>query len=535
MKLLRLLLWLVIGLVVLAAGAVFVLPHFIDAESQKGTIVARLEGALHRKVKLGAIALSVFPPKLTVGDVEIGEDSAFGTAPFVTAKSLEVHVNMMPLLSRQLEVTSLQMDEPTIRLIKNKGGEWNFSTLGKEEGKAGKGAASAPPSAAAAPLAVDELLIKNGTVYISDLKQPKQNAKYDQINLTLNGFAPAKAFLYKAAMHLPGSGQSLLEAEGKAGPLAQDDPMATPAEGKVKLTEIDLHKMVPDQPGLMGSLSTDSNFTTDGKDATANGDFTVAHLRLSPQGSPAQAPVTGKYNVKYALKNETLDVKELVVHIAGAAAQIGGHLSLLKPAASEVSLKTTGAPLTDVAKLMPALGIKLPAGSSIAGGTLTGSTTLHGPFEHLNGKTTVDVQNARLAGYSFTQQLSLVAKLAGIPVTPDTQITKLASNLSFVNGNISTNDLNMIAPGMTVTGGGTVTEPGEMNLKMLSTLTNQSAIGGVLSKISGGNGTLPFTLKGTFEHPVIVPDVGKMATQQLGQPKDAVGKILGGIFGKKNN
>ena len=86
---------------------------------------------LGRPVQIGEMHLSLLAGGVSVQNVVIGEDPAFGSAPFLTAKSLDVGVTMLPLLlSRSLDVNSITLREPELRLVRGNGGRWNFSSLG---------------------------------------------------------------------------------------------------------------------------------------------------------------------------------------------------------------------------------------------------------------------------------------------------------------------------------------------------------------------------------------------------------------------
>ena len=49
---------------------------------------------------------------MRVDSVKIGEDSRFGTRPFVTAKEVRASVKILPLLSKRVEVEGVQINEP---------------------------------------------------------------------------------------------------------------------------------------------------------------------------------------------------------------------------------------------------------------------------------------------------------------------------------------------------------------------------------------------------------------------------------------
>jgi uncharacterized protein involved in outer membrane biogenesis len=64
----------VVAVVVLFVLVMLLLPHLIDVNQYRGQIQAQLQNRLHRPVQLGAMSLAVFPLRVRVQDVNIGED-----------------------------------------------------------------------------------------------------------------------------------------------------------------------------------------------------------------------------------------------------------------------------------------------------------------------------------------------------------------------------------------------------------------------------------------------------------------------------
>jgi AsmA protein len=75
---------------------------------------------------------------------------------------LELGERLWPLLvPRELHITSLTLEQPSVRLSQDRGGHWNFATFG------GNGAPAAmPPATSSQPLAfsVDKLRINDGRI-----------------------------------------------------------------------------------------------------------------------------------------------------------------------------------------------------------------------------------------------------------------------------------------------------------------------------------------------------------------------------------
>src|ERR1700675_119992 len=117
-----------IGFVVIGA---LIFAATFDVNRYHGTIQSELEKRLGRRVELGAMHLSIFPPRFQVENPAIADDSSFSSdAPFVKAQGLEVSVKLLPLFHKQIEIDSLQLNRPSVNLIKNPSGGWNFASLG---------------------------------------------------------------------------------------------------------------------------------------------------------------------------------------------------------------------------------------------------------------------------------------------------------------------------------------------------------------------------------------------------------------------
>jgi AsmA protein len=100
------------------------LPMLVDANKFRPMIESELQKTLDRTVKIGDLKLSLFAGGVTASDISISDDPAFSRDAFVKAKSLDVGVEMMPLIfSNTLNVRSLTVNEPEVRLLRNAAGK----------------------------------------------------------------------------------------------------------------------------------------------------------------------------------------------------------------------------------------------------------------------------------------------------------------------------------------------------------------------------------------------------------------------------
>ncbi len=176
----------IVAIVIIAVLAVviFALPHIIDINQYRGQIQAQLQQRLNRPVQLGAMSLGVFPLRVEVKDVTIGDDPSFGSkVPFAQVGELDISIALLPLLSKNIEVESLELKQAKIEIIRNAQGLWNFSTAGSSAPASAQQAPPSQPQAKQPPaqpasstsggFSLGELKVSDGQIAVTDyLKAP---------------------------------------------------------------------------------------------------------------------------------------------------------------------------------------------------------------------------------------------------------------------------------------------------------------------------------------------------------------------------
>src|SRR5215831_14852530 len=121
----------IIAVVVVAISvAIGIFLTSIDINRYRGAIQEDLTKRLGRNVTLGEMHLSVIPFRFLAHDVSIADDPRFRTEkPFLQAQQLGVSVRLLSLVHKSVEIQSLYMQRPSVDLIKNAQGVWNFSSL----------------------------------------------------------------------------------------------------------------------------------------------------------------------------------------------------------------------------------------------------------------------------------------------------------------------------------------------------------------------------------------------------------------------
>src|SRR5579864_6644627 len=291
----------VIAVIVIAVGILFAT---FNPNDYRGTIQTKLEQQLNRKVSLGNMSLGLFPLRFEVADLSISDDPGFNIkSPFIQTKQLSVSVKLLPLLSKKVQVDSLSLERPSVELIKNSQGIWNFASLGQKS--------PAAPSSSGEPFSLGELAINDGQVAITDLQGKRPRTVYDHIDVKLTDFAPDTPFSLDASVHLPGLGNQEVGLKGKGGPLAHDNPAATPFKGTLDLKGVQiggLQKFLQ-SPALVntdGVLSGHTDIASESGKLSANGQMTLDKPKL--HGIEVGYPINADYNVSDDVSNDLLRI-----------------------------------------------------------------------------------------------------------------------------------------------------------------------------------------------------------------------------------
>jgi len=522
--------------VILLIVVAIVLPFLVNVNSFRPEIESNLSSALGRPVKVGNLSLSIFSGSVEADQLSIADDPKFSSSPFIQAKSLQVGVELMPLIfSKQLNVTRLLIDHPEIALLRNREGIWNFSSLGNRSAQPAK--AAEKKSSAPANVNVAVLDLKDGVVTVGSMTGKRKPIVYDKVNVSVRNFSFASAFPVTASVSLPGGGS--LKLDGTAGPINSADTSLTPVQAKLSLQKLDLAQsaIVDPELGIAGSADFDGTLTSDGHVAKANGTLKATSLKLVPKGSPAAVPVQVVFAVEHDLQPETGKVTQADVTIGKALAKLTGTYNMHGETTSiQTKLNGQAMPVNDLEGMLPALGVVLPTGSKLKGGTLSVELNSTGPLNHLVTTGWVKMSNTALAGFNLGSKLSAISALTGKQTGNDTTIENLSSDVRYAPEGTRLDKIDLVIPALgTVTGAGTVSPSNALDFKMVA---NLGGVAAGLTKGAGlGSGGIPVSIGGTTSNPTFMPDMKGLATNQLknlvpGGKNNPLGG-LSGLFGKK--
>jgi AsmA protein len=556
------------GIIVLLLLILLALPLFINANQFKPTIESKLGTALGRQVTIGDIKLAIFSGGVTVSDIAIADDPAFSKTPFLTAKSLTVGVELIPLIfHKEVNVDSITVDAPDVSLIHGPGGKWNYSSLGGSS-PASKPSGGSSPGA----LSVKKVEIKNGKIVVSSVGSSQKPSAYQDLDLEASDLSYTSQFPFKLSVKGPGNAE--IKLEGKAGPMNSADSSLTPLNATIDVQHLDLATtgFIDPASGIAGVMDFKGDLSSDGKQMSSKGTIKVVKLKASAAGSPSTVPVNLDYATVYTLQTQAGVLSQGDIKIGNAVQHLTGTYNLAAdPTRIEMKLNAQGMPLGDLEGFLPAVGVVLPSGSKLQGGTLTVGLAITGPVDKPTIAGPVNISNTKLAGFSLKSKLGALGSFTGLGGGGggnDTDIQTLSANIRNDPSGTKFDTLNLVLPSIgTITGSGTVSASGQLNLKMVANLAGgigkgiggvtsvaggaAGGVGGALGALTGGSarssggnsGGIPFAITGTTSNPVVVPDVGGMVGGiAKGAVPTGIGKggaagaatgALGGLLGHK--
>jgi uncharacterized protein involved in outer membrane biogenesis len=417
----------VVAVAVLLVVVMLVLPHLIDVNQYHDQIQAQLQSRLNRPVTLGAMNLAVFPLRVQVQNVTIGEDPRYrSTVPFAAVEELDISVKLFPLLSKTIAIESLTLKRPKIELIKDQVGVWNFASLGQAPAAPPTNAVppaaqTAPKPAAPAPapaaneggsFALDKLAIADGQVAVTDFQKKQPRAVYDHIDLTLKDYAPNQPFSLDLAAHVPGKGAETLSLSGKGGPVNQAQMLSTPFDGKLKLNEV----------SLAGAQKFLNNAALEGTDAMLSGetDLTNAGGKMSAKGSlkitdavihnvQVGYPITAYFNVTDDLNTDVIQIGQGAVKLGSTPLSLTGTLNTHSATTvADVNVSASDASIEDAARLAAAFGVAFSPSAKITG-KLTANVHAQGPTDKLALNGTVNGHNLEVTGKDIPSAVKVPA------------------------------------------------------------------------------------------------------------------------------
>lgn len=202
MKLLK---WIAVTLVSLVVILAVGIGVFFDPNAFKPQIIDKVGEATGRTLTIDdEIDWSLYPKVgLQLGGVSLGNLPGQDLPPMLAVEQVNVGVNLLPLLSRDLQIEQVSLSGVTLNLVTLEDGRSSLDGLGSEASTQTDASSDAGTQTASAPVkwSLGKLQLSNFR-FISDDRQLKIKRELEIESLSLDNFEPERAAPFKVLIRL---------------------------------------------------------------------------------------------------------------------------------------------------------------------------------------------------------------------------------------------------------------------------------------------------------------------------------------------
>jgi AsmA protein len=321
MRIAKIVLAVAAAVVALVIVGVVIVAWTFDPNAYKGVVTDQFTARTGRALTIDEDLRLAYFPWLAVetGGVTIGSSPSFGgeAQPFASARRVAARVKLLPLLSRRIEIGTVELDGLTLNLARDASLQGNWQDLVDAASTPRPAAPAEPAAAPARALAIEGIRITDGAV---QWRENTDELRYSVTNLTLTtgSIGSGEPVAFDAALDFTNETSRL------AATIAVGAVVAAAANGAVTATDVE------------------TSVTVTGANGAAARTLTAAAPRIA-----------------FDRTAETLAVEGLVTELAGirAAWQLMGTTLLTNP-----TLRGSVAVAeAELATVFAQLGLSLPA------------------------------------------------------------------------------------------------------------------------------------------------------------------------------
>lgn len=225
-------------------------------EENRQYIVSQIEKSIGRQVGVNKIRLNILGGLgLGLSGLSIKDDPSFFAGNFLETKNLVVNVKLLPLLSKEVQVKKIILNDPVIRIIKNKNGDFNFSTIG---GKENPNQTESEKESTVKKFNISLVDVSNGNIQYIDREQ-RSTIELDNIDLSLKNIGLDEKIDIDLALSLLDKNQNI-NIKGNIGPLGQQiNTDSLPLSLDLQISSLNIKALKSSIPQLKKSLPPDIN------------------------------------------------------------------------------------------------------------------------------------------------------------------------------------------------------------------------------------------------------------------------------------
>jgi uncharacterized protein involved in outer membrane biogenesis len=489
----KIVLGLVITVLVLVLLLIVIVPLLVNIDRYRPEVVNRLQAELGRPVQIGHLGLT-FRPELAirVDDFALGNTPGFPKGDVVRIHRVYAVVDAGALWDRRVIIKSLELSDPSISLLADSRGHWNFESPAKQSSTEKTSPAGQPMLTLGV---ISKLSVSGGRLTVADAVSPGESGSpYLEVQGFSSQLQKVNLNALTAATHgFPG-----------------DTPMAR--NGSMPWNAALLYAATTEgEPAAQGTIKAD-----------------MARFQKLVASSV-------KANVRLYAKQVLVD--NLSFDVCSGHANGNLTLNFAGP-----SLKyATDARLTgvDMARLLDAfpnlrgkMTGKMDANAKIYGFVPRSAEPLAG----VQGSGQATVRNGQIPSLQLNRNLALLARLTNFgPATGDpSSFSSIAADFNIAEQRITSNKITVVGNGVGVDGSGALSLAGAGSLDyqgIASINATQNPLTGIMASLSGakyenGKLTFPFAVGGTLDNP-------KFTLKSLGSQNQI--EAVAGMLGQKGS
>jgi uncharacterized protein involved in outer membrane biogenesis len=188
----RKLLYGLIGVVVLAVAAVFILPSLIDLRALVQPVLQTVKEQTGREVKIGSVGLSLLPPSASVGDLAVANIPGAANPDMLRVKSVQVRIGLLALLSGRIEVSSIAIIDPVVAIETLKDGRSSLDFPKGQQAASGR----------ETEVKLEQIEVRNGLVILRDAVGGER--RIEAIQATASAYSLSGPFRVKGSAKAAG-------------------------------------------------------------------------------------------------------------------------------------------------------------------------------------------------------------------------------------------------------------------------------------------------------------------------------------------
>ncbi|MDH3454528.1 MAG: AsmA family protein, partial [Desulfuromonadales bacterium] len=416
----------------------------ITPERVKATLLPLAEDNLHRKIDLGDIKVSLFSGIEIHGLTVFEQD---GREVFVSTDLVRLRYQLLPLLAMKVVIDEVRLEKPSIRIVRFKDGQFNFSDLMAAAGNgSGQSKAAADSKTADAQsgtpisLLVSNVLLQDGQlIFLDHVLNDKIPYRYEISSLQIAAKGVSLTGKVPLSMQCQLNGSRLkLDGDVNLQPLGGDF--------NVELQDLDVVAFRPyiqdALPGKLGGLKLNVKSRVSGTpdEVSLKGTLSLQELDLildaMPDAPLKKARLDATYDLLFVRAQERLQLQQLGLDYNGIKVNANGTVNGLM---SHLALDlTVAAPKLEIRQAIAAVPPGLagdvsgldPAGSVSIEAKLSGS--LDNPLKLLKSAT-VELESVQATVGGQRPAFSGRLLVAGDQVSSEGLQVRLGDNQADIN------------------------------------------------------------------------------------------------------